>query len=318
MKSYKERTTDILNKRNVYLAKQKNTQKKVYAVCSVVACVVIAFVILGAFKIMPGLLKNTSNEVYLAEGYSASANDVTQNSLEVDTSPVLYSDLALTNSSRTDISDSSDFSDKTEKSLNSSCLDIGGFDEKMIKNCCAILEGTITNIYYKNYSFDVYNDHFEKGGILHSKASSIIYELKVNKVLYGNDSFTETTYLIEDQMFSIDEITILKTGQKYVIPIYIEGEKIHRASDYASGDITRDSLYSTLYPFHSQIQVTDDKNYMVTWDWPTLIEAGSKEIVFDDQSKEYPKLQGGGSYLKLVSESNFTKQMGKLIEMYLK
>ena len=321
MKSYKERTKDILDKRDLYFTKKKNQHKIIYATGSVAACAVIIFGVLGSlgilgtsglFKITPGAFNQNSNEAYIAEGNSASANDVTQNSLKVDTSPVLYSDLALTNSSMTDISDN------TKKSLNSSCLDIRGFDEKMIQNCCAILEGTITNIYYKNYSFDIYNDHFEKGGILHNKAASIIYELKVNKVLYGNNGFTATTYLIEDQMFSIDEISILKIGQKYVIPISIEGEKIHRASDYASGDITRDSLYATLYPFHSQIQVTDDGNYMVTWDWPTLIEAGSREIVFDDKSNEYPKFQGGGSYMKLVSEPNFTKQMRKLIELYLK
>ena len=312
MKSYKERTTDILNKRDDYLAKQKKTRKTVYSVCSVAACVVIAVGILGAFRTMPGLLKNTSDEVYIAEESSEQVNDVAQNSLVVDTSPVLYSALALPNSTVTGNSDD------IQKSLNSSSLDIGGFDEKNIKGCCAILEGTITNIYYKNYSFDVYNDHFEKGGILHNRATSIIYELKVNKVLYANDGFTATTYLIEDQMFSIDEITILKTGQKYVIPIYIEGDKIHRAADYASGDITRDSRYSTLYPFHSQIQVTDDGNYLVPWDWPTLIEAGSREIIFDDKTNEYPKLPGGDSYMKLVNEPNFAKQMGKLIGMYLK
>jgi len=310
MKSYKDRTTDILNKRDRYLAKQKKARKTVFYVCSVAACTVVVFSVLGTFKIIPGLLKHSSNEVYIAEESSAAVNDTTQNSPEVDTSPVLYSELALTDSTRTIKFDN------VQKSFSS--LDIGGFEEKNISSCCAILEGTITNIYYKNYSFDVYNDHFEKGGILHNSATSIIYELKVDKVLYANDDFTATTYLIEDQLNSIDVISILKTGQKYVIPIYIEGAKIHRSTDYASGDITRDSLYSTLYPFHSQIQVTDDKNYLVSWDWPTLIEAGSRDIIFDDKSNEYPLLQGGGSYMKLVSEPNFTKQMAKLIGMYLK
>jgi len=240
---------------------------------------------------------------------SVLVNDETQGGLEADTSPVLYSDLALNNSSSTD-----DF-DNAQKNLNSSCLDIVGFDEKMLQNCCAILEGTITNIYYKNYTFDTNSDKFEKGGKLHNRATSVIYELKVNQVLYGN-SFTDATYLIEDQMFSIDEISILTAGQKYVIPIYIDGDKITRSQDYALGDITRVSQYSTLYPFHSQIQVTDDDNYIISTDWPTLLAAGCREIVFDDKS-----IYNASFYadkMRLVNKLNFTKQMDNLIAISFK
>jgi len=297
MKSYKERTTDILNKRDDYLAMKRKIRKTVYSVCSVAACVVIGVGILGAFKIIPGLKPTISNVPYIGVVNSASISDVIPNSNSAKDSDIIYYDSNVQ-------------------------ANIVSFKESLIENSCAILEGTITNIYNKEYLYETPYNKFGTSGVIHSKLTSIIYEIKVNKVWYGSDDFTEKTYLIEDanQTYSFDETSSLKVGGKYVLPIYIAGVNIYIPTHSASSNMTRDSQYSTNYPYHSQIQVTDDDKYIITTDWPTLLEAGSQEIMFDDKSTDASKdsLNLYSQKMRLVSKASFTTQIGKLIEMYFK
>lgn len=164
----------------------------------------------------------------------------------------------------------------------SAAVDIAAFDESMLSDCCAVLEGEITDMYVKHYNYDTYHDKFGEKEQYHNMSSSVVYELEVDKVWYGDKFLPGTSVLVEDTFYLTDSYFSLKIGCSYVIPIYSSGETIYlRTEEYAGGDITKDSSYSTLYPHHPQIEVTMDGNYVVTDDWKTLCSGDAIEINMD-------------------------------------
>lgn len=162
-----------------------------------------------------------------------------------------------------------------------SISDILPFSEEMLSESCAILEGQITDMYLKHYHYDTYDDKFGPKEVYHNRTSSVVYELTVDKVWYGDQSLAGTSVLIEDDIYLIDSYFSLKVGCSYVIPVSdLEKEK-RIWEEYAGGDLTRDGRYTTLYPHHPQIEVTVDGDYIVTTDWETLCQTDARDIQLD-------------------------------------
>lgn len=180
--------------------------------------------------------------------------------------------------------------------------DILPFEEDMLSDCCAILEGTITDMYLKHYSYDTYDDKFGSREIYHNQTSSVVYELTVSKVWYGDQSLSGKSVLIEDEIYLMDSYFSLKTGRSYVIPLQDAGET-KQVWRYADGDLTKDSRYATLYPYHPQIEVTLDGNYMVTSDWESLCTEDARDILLNPDS-------AGDSYTDTFVEYHPKNQAG--------
>ena len=41
------------------------------------------------------------------------------------------------------------------------------------------------------------------------------------------------------------------------------------------------SVYSTIYPYHPQIEVTNDGSYLISQDWTTLTAKNAREVIMD-------------------------------------
>ena len=105
----------------------------------------------------------------------------------------------------------------------------------------------------------------------------------------------------------------MRIGRKYVLPVYEQGSEIQHAGsdDFVKGDKTRDSVYSTVYPFHEQIEVTNDGQYLVSEDWPTLIRENAREVIMP--TNEY----GVNKKFYLIDGDSFGRQMDKVIKIVL-
>ncbi len=155
------------------------------------------------------------------------------------------------------------------------------FSEDLLSKSSAILEGRITDMYLKRYAYDTYDDKFGQEEVYHNQSSSVVYELTVDKVWYGDESLSGTSVLIEDDIYLIDSYFSLKVGRSYVIPVCDLDEEKWIWGEYAGGDLKRDGSYTTLYPHHPQIEVTSDGDYIVTTDWETLCPDTARPIQLD-------------------------------------
>lgn len=194
-----------------------------------------------------------------------------------DYSPIRYGDLSLAAAqAHSDLSAISD----------GSLLDIKAFDESCLKDCCGILEGTITRMDSRHYTYDYYDDKFGPAELYHGFMDSVVYELSIEKVWYGETFASGSTILVEDPFYFPDLHFALSEGRTYVIPIFEYGNMMNPPTnnDITNGDLSRDSVYSTVYPFHPQILKTEDGNYLVTTDWATLAAEPCREVIMENDS----------------------------------
>ncbi len=193
-----------------------------------------------------------------------------------------------------------------------SAVDLAAFSESMLEECAAVIEGEIVNIHLKNYTFTTAEDKFNNGGTLNYNVFTVVYEIKVAKVWYGELTVGDIV-TVEDQSFFADEVMAIKNGHSYVIPIYEAGNEIwsFNHKELLSGDIQRDSIYSTVYPYHPQIEAVAD-GYIVSTDWETLTGGEKSEIIIDIELGE------NGDFYKdkmmFIPTEAFSEQMGILIE----
>ena len=220
---------------------------------------------------------------------------------EYDTVPVYYSSLMV---SESDLN-------AAALGLSEKSMDIREFDESMLSQdkCCMIIEGTIIDCYVKQYAYDVYSDKFEENGILHGRTNTVVYEIAVDQTWYGEDISNETIF-VEDTSCFTEPVLAVKKGRRYVLPLYEYGESIWTgAHEYAGGDITRESRYSTIYPYHPQIEVTNDGYYLISQDWTTLAAKNARKVIMDTLEEE--------NYYQdkmcLVDGNTFAEQMAVLI-----
>lgn len=213
--------------------------------------------------------------------------------------PVKYMDLLLPKGEDNNISNSSD-----------SQLSIVAFDESFLKEdgCCMIVEGTVKNIYSKKYKYDVSDNKFEENGVLHNYTETVVYEILVDKTWFGEDVKGQII-TVEDNSYCLDPVFKIKAGKKYVVPLYEYGNSVLYNSEeegYISGDITRESKYSCIYPYQPQIEVTEDNKYMFPDTWKTFMSENPRKVIVDDVD--------GYSDMYLLESENFEIAMGKLID----
>lgn len=214
---------------------------------------------------------------------------------------ILYSD--LTDTSTQIDEDVVDFK-------SSSVMDVASFNESMLNKCIAIVEGEIVDMKLKEYTIVSEYDKFESD-TLTEKIYTVVYEINIAKTRYG-DIEENQTILIEDTVFLLDEVLSLKTGHSYVLPLYNAGNEIWETTGgkLISGDIKRESIYSTVYSFHPQIEVVDS-GYIFSNDWETLATDEATKIVMDaelGEDAEYYK-----DKMMFASKAVFEKQFESII-----
>lgn len=200
--------------------------------------------------------------------------------------------------------------------------DILAFDEEMLADCSGIVEGRIVELYSKEYVYKAVSDKFAKEEVYVERVQTVIYKIQVERVwyqgaFYQGEDLASQTILVEDQQFFPEEVFALKKGRRYVIPFYEAGSEIWGSfgggSRYLEGDVTRDSVYSTFYIHHPQIEVTEDGCYIVPDDWETLCAGEAREIVMDvgvySAEGEFYE-----NRMRLVSGAVFEEQMLKLAD----
>lgn len=103
----------------------------------------------------------------------------------------------------------------------------------------------------------------------------------------------------------------VKTDMRYVLPLCKYGESIWTfGHEYAGGNITRESRYSTIYPYHPQIAVTDDRSYFKPKDWSTLTAVNTRYVIMDTLDEERSYYQ---DKMCLVDADTFASQMSVLV-----
>lgn len=295
---------ELFDRSQRYEVKKKKRRKAILTICIPLFCAgVITAVFAGLYindeiseyKLFPDK-NNTFTDNY--DGAGAMLNGENAESAEIaDNTAVYYSELDLPegtlNQDMPDIS----YSDPS---------DIVKFSESVLlqEKCCMIIEGTVTNQYVKHYYYDV----SENESVLHNVTDTVVYEIKVDKVWYGDDISGETI-IVEDMFFYSDPVLMIKEGKRYVLPLYDAGESILLNDDFAEDDIKRESGLSIIYPYHPQIEITNDGEYLISDDWKTLTEKNSKKVIMDtldDNNYYYDKMC-------LIDEDSFAQQISILI-----
>lgn len=254
-------------------------------------------------------------ESFGSEPYEANSDETGKNFLQQNNEPIYYSELKLPEGGA------------DEELLEAfqgggSTLSIKAFREFEGNSVdyIAILEGEITNIYLKKYDYKVSYDKFDKEQIFDYHYKTVVYEMCIDKVWFG-DFAAESTILVEDQTYwgtsLCGEVFALKQGHSYVIPIYQGSDELFLSPSetLVSGNITKDSSYSTYYPYHPQIEVTLDNCYIVPDEWETLAVPEAAKIIMDVE------LEGDYGWYKdkmlLLPEELFDIRMELLVQKIL-
>ncbi|MBQ8227593.1 MAG: hypothetical protein IJZ88_01125 [Clostridia bacterium] len=189
--------------------------------------------------------------------------------------------------------------------------DIASFNEASLRdNCVSIVEGEIISITPKEY---VIVSEYEKFGnnTITEKVHTLIYKLRVTNTRYGNIPGGKTI-LIEDRAFFIDEFFSLKVGHRYILPLcYDDGEITEPTGNIISGNTKRESPYSTIYPFHPQIEAVEG-GYLFTNDWKSLNVSEAQKIVMDIELNERGKYYE--DKMLFLSKSAFEKNFKKITD----
>ena len=306
-KKFSEALGDIDNK-YIYEAinyKFKIKNYKYFSYIAVVACLCV--VITGVLKytsiqeksIIPqDIVDNKRNE----EATTSAAKE----SVAEENQPMYYSQLVNhSGAPNLDIADSS----------STSSFDIVAFDESMLQNSSAIIEGEIVDMYTKEYEFSVPCDKFEANGVMNYKTKTVVYNISAEKVWYG-DVQEGDILTVEDEIFMFDSVVSIHKGGKYVIPIYYAGEYLSdgRESEIVSGSNKRESLLATNYQFQPQIEVVEN-GYVAPNTWQTVITEDCNNIIMDITLEH-------GDYFKdkmyFVPENIFKTQFQAVIDRELK
>lgn len=155
----------------------------------------------------------------------------------------------------------------------SSFSDMSIFSEALLNvDCIAIVEATVKDVWLKEYVVVSEFDKFVDNGTITNKFDSIVCEIKIDKVWYG-DIEENQTIIVENRLFLFDEAICIKEGHKYILPICDSGEDIAELSgtgDIISGDITRESNLGIVYYMQPQIELVNG-GYVFNSLWETLV-----------------------------------------------
>lgn len=285
---------------NYQVIKKKNNKWFYYVSMAACLCVVVSGVGFAVFNApsrnIPDSDMSTESSGYSA--YAAETTEITTVAGIAENKPLYYSELTGHSNAP-----------KLEGSGFTSELSILPFDESQLKDCTAIIEGEITEIYVKDYEFSTACDKFEPDGTLNYKISSVVYKIKAENVLSG-DFQTGDIITVEDEIFMFDSVISIRQGGRYVIPISNAGNEIYVHEDIVSGSNKRESIYATAYQFQPQIEAVDG-GYIVPETWKTLVAEDCTNIIMDvtpeNDSYLYDKMY-------FVADDVFDVQMSKLLE----
>lgn len=285
----------------------QKTSKGFYV--AVIAAAAAACVILAGVLLYSGAIGSGRSGGGSMAGGGPAAGGV--DSEERDYSPISYKLLMLPEAKETQ--------GLGDLAFGGAAIDIASFDESLLSDCCGILEGTIIQRYPKEYDVDYYDDKFGPVELYHGKAFSVVYEMIIENVWYGEDFTVGDSIFVEDEYYQLDPLASLVNGRTYVIPLYEAGDQIGEAAysvhELAPGDYTRDSIYSTIYPYHPQITKTEDGNYLLTSDWQTLAAEPCRAVITD--ANDFNVDSYYSDKFCLVYGDDFSERLSTLIQEQL-
>lgn len=239
-------------------------------------------------------------------------NETDKTGTERDYSPVPISSLSIP---------PADFKSSVQEGV---AADIGPFREEEISNSRAIIEGKVTKVYRREYAYR-YRTAGEEWDTI-DKTWTVVYEVEIGKVWYGDGFSVGETVVIEDEWNGPAEQTVAPVeGRTYVFPVgeRSDMEFVHlrwwrpRIEGEVTGETEYTSPYGALDSFYFRITKTDDGEYLVYTGYPTLTAEPCRRVTVDDGS-----LDGELSYLKdeirLLDGEEFAARMNELIGKYLK
>lgn len=190
-------------------------------------------------------------------------------------------------------------------------MDIAEFNESMLAQASALVEGTVTGSYFKDYSYDLPSDKWEENGVLHGETSTLVYQFQITSVLYGEEKLsTGQTILVESRCFNGCYETekppfALQDGHTYILPL--TNENSLQNIETTSGPVTPEGQYAIVYPFAPQIEKTLDGEYLFHSLWSSLWDESTLSVTFEEN---FPYA------LKLRSDKDFLGDLKELIECY--
>ena len=148
------------------------------------------------------------------------------------------------------------------------------FNEDLLvySDCIAIVEAVVKDVQLKEYVIVSECDKFDKNGTLTEIVNSLVCQLDITRVWYG-DLKENQTVTVEVQLFSFDEVMCIKEGHRYVLPLCDSGDKISgfaSSGPIISGDLTRESNLDIIYAMQPQIEKVNG-GYIFNSLWESLV-----------------------------------------------
>lgn len=162
-----------------------------------------------------------------------------------------------------------------------------------------------TNLFFKRDEAAISETVKKYGSFCHSIALNIL-SINVDADECVNDAYLQAWNSIPPQKPDKLGSWLGKVVRNIALDFW---KKNHRKKRYAGGDITRETVYSTVYPYHPQIEVTKDGSYFVSQNWTTLVANNAKKVIMD--TLDYDNFWNDKMYL--VDKKTFEEQMAILI-----
>jgi len=202
--------------------------------------------------------------------------------------------------------------------LNGMADKIAAFTENILSEGNAVFKGTVTDVRFKEYSYTVGSEESE-GSETQAVRQSVIYEMKVDRIFYSDGSFSEgETIIIENDLYTYTSLASsvekLKINRQYILALYENDGEVYIPADTEELESTEklESSLSVLYPFTTQIEITEDGKYIFPDHWVSLINEETKTVTMDIE-------EGFGYYgeMKLREDENFESDFQSLVDTYL-
>ena len=169
---------------------------------------------------------------------------------------------------------------------------IAAFTENLLSESGAVIKGTVINITFKDY---------KDNADAQPSRQSVIYEVKVDKIYFSNESFqVGDTIIVENDLYTYTSLAgsmeKLNTNRQYLLLLNNNEDEL-----------------SIIYPFAPQIEITEDKKYVFPEHWVTLVNEKTKSVSMDidDDFSYYGEM-------KLREDTEFEDDFQKLVDSYLK
>lgn len=199
-------------------------------------------------------------------------------------------------------------------------LCIAAFDEKrVLQDAVAVAQMTVLERREKQYALS----HTDEGRTLNYKPHSMIYTLRIDRLVYSETDEIRQGKTVAVEVFShggsIEDYPLARGGE-YVLPLYDAGEQAMTVEGGTlAGDNARSSRYDIAGSVYPQIQVTEDGRYLF-YDWyESLDTADAQDVIYNmpfqpaqsdasELAEEY-----AGPRLRLRSGDQFLEDLKALV-----